>query len=324
MWLPMDRPYVPVWSTTGAQPQIGLGTLRGGYTVDADGYVHFWMTLVSGSGTQAGTGTWFFTLPTGVAQPTYMDYSWSGQLVDAGGAVYPVHGLFTGPNKIQVTVGSPAVGVTGTSPFTFGVNDRLCLSGGYWSKWPLTAVWLGDSYTAGAKASTPEKSFAGIVSAAKPWAMANLARGGTGYITPVSDPAAAMTACGLSYCPSYTEMIPPAVPYHPSVVVVNGGRNEIDTPNWPAGVQAFFNTLRSTFPSATIVATSVIWDDDPVPPVLPGMCATVQAAVQSVGGTYVDLFDPLLGHPEFIAADGVHPNDAGHAAIAAALLAGLP
>lgn len=319
----MKLAYVPTWTSTGTQPQIGSGTLRGGYTVDADGYVRFWITLVSGSGTNPGAGTWFLTLPTGVAQPTYMDYEWTGRLVDAGGAEYPVHALFNGPNKIQVCVNSPCVGVNGTSPFVFGVNDRLCISGGYWSTWPATAVWLGDSYTAGAKASTLANSFPAIVSAAKPWAMANLGRGGTGYITPVSDPATAMAGCGQTYCPSYTEMIPTAVTFHPSVVVVNGGRNEVNVPNWAAGVQNFFNMLRSSLPSATIIATSVIWDDDPVPAALPGMCATVQSAVQAVGGTYVNLADPLLGHPEYIASDGVHPNDAGHAAIAAALLAGL-
>jgi lysophospholipase L1-like esterase len=318
----LKQAYVPIWSTTGAQPQLGSGTLRGGYTVD-DGYVRFWATLVSGAGTNPGTGAWYLTLPTPAAQPTYMDYSFTGQLVDAGGAVYPVHGLFNGPNKIQVTHASPAVGVTGTSPFVFGTNDRLCISGGYWSSWPVTAAFLGDSYTAGAKASSPEKSFPALVCAAKPWALANLARGGTGYITPVSDPATAMLGCGLPYCPSYTEMIPAAAALHPSVVVVNGGRNEVNTPNWPVGVQAFFNSLRSALPSAQIIATSVIWDDDLVPAALPGMCATVQSAVSSVGGVYVDLADPLLGHPEFIATDGVHPNDAGHAAIAAALLAGL-
>jgi len=115
-------------------------------------------------------------------------------------------------------------------------------------------------------------------------------------------------------------MIPEVAAAEPAVVVVSGGRSDLNlattsTSEWADGVEAFFVTLRRAVPDATIIAISPIWDDDPVPAVLHEMGAVVEGAVTAVGGIYVDLGDPLLGHPELMFRDGVSPNDAGHAAI---------
>jgi GDSL-like Lipase/Acylhydrolase family len=181
----------------------------------------------------------------------------------------------------------------------------------------MVTVFVGDSYTAGAHVSAADRRFTTIVAKTQGWTEVNLGRGGTGYVSGVSKNAA-KSACGLAYCPSYTEMIAAVAAAKPDVVVVSGGRNEIGrvTGEWIAGVESFFTALRVALPHAQIVATSPIWDDDPVPALLPLMCAGVKWAVTAVGGVYVDLGDPLFGHRDFVADDGVHPNDAGHAAIA--------
>jgi hypothetical protein len=44
----------------------------------------------------------------------------------------------------------------------------------------------------------------------------------------------------------------------------------------------------------------------------------VKAAVGAVGGTYLDLADPVHGHSNFMAS-ATDPNDAGYAAIAHAV-----
>jgi hypothetical protein len=90
---------------------------------------------------------------------------------------------------------------------------------------------------------------------------------------------------------------------------------------WANGVKAFFVALHDAAPEARIIATSPIWDDDLPPDGLDAMRAVVQREVSSVGGSYVDLGDPLLGRPDLVAEDGVQLNDAGHEAIAAAFLA---
>ncbi|GAA5193127.1 hypothetical protein GCM10023346_17000 [Arthrobacter gyeryongensis] len=49
----------------------------------------------------------------------------------------------------------------------------------------------------------------------------------------------------------------------------------------------------------------------------------MKAAAAANGATYLDIGQPLWGHPEFLAADGIHPDDAGHAAIYAAVKQGV-
>jgi lysophospholipase L1-like esterase len=46
--------------------------------------------------------------------------------------------------------------------------------------------------------------------------------------------------------------------------------------------------------------------------------AAIEDGVTAAGGTYLDLEDPIHGHPGFM-ADLADPNDDGYAAIAAAL-----
>jgi lysophospholipase L1-like esterase len=181
------------------------------------------------------------------------------------------------------------------------------------------AVFLGDSYTVETSASTPDKTAAHLIADHYGWKPVNLARSSTGYITEVNDPTKFW--CGFDHCNSYTQQLPDAAAADPDIVVVNGGRNELAigaSAEWIQGVDAFFTELRRSLPNATIIAASPIWDDDPTPPELDAMREVVRQAVTAMGGTYVDLGDPLLGHPDFVQADGIHPNDAGHAAIAAA------
>jgi len=186
------------------------------------------------------------------------------------------------------------------------------------------AVFLGDSYTAGAGASEPAKSAPYLLAQHYDWRAVMLARSATGYISAV-DPG--QVWCGLAHCPSYTESIPDTAAASPDVVIVNGGRNELSisgTPAWIQGVSDFFTELHRAVPHAKIIATSPIWDDDPTPPEIATMGQVVRQAVTTVGGIYVDLGEPLLGRPDLVASDGVHPNDAGNAAIAAAFEAVYP
>lgn len=185
----------------------------------------------------------------------------------------------------------------------------------------IVAVMIGDSYTAGAGASSAATRWSTLAAQRLGWIEVNMAYGGTGYLHAVPSPTST-TACARDYCPSYAELLDEVAAVGPDVVVVNGGRNEAGVVDsaWHAGVAQFFVDLRAALPTAGIVATSPIWDDDPPPAALDAMRATIRTAVQSVGGSYVDLRDPLLGQPALVAADGVHPNDDGHRAIADAFL----
>lgn len=189
---------------------------------------------------------------------------------------------------------------------------------------PVVA-FMGDSYTAGTGASDTDHRFATLVAVKEGWDAQDFGQGGTGYTVALTDAATAKIACGGSTCPSYPEMIPKVAAARPDIVVVSGGRNDAGVPTnaEATAIRDFYKKLRGALPDAKIIATSPIWDSSPPPASLTPMQAAVKSAVQSVKGTYLDIGEPLKGHRDWIIADGVHPNDEGHAAIAAAIEAGL-
>ena len=175
------------------------------------------------------------------------------------------------------------------------------------------AVFVGDSYTAGA--GSTQGSWADRMAPRVGWQFKNLALGGTGYLNQSSK-----AGCGLDFCPNYDGVIPGIAKESPTMVVVSGGRN--DTALNPVDVQAsitkFYQELHATMPTAKIIALSPVWDATHPPAALADIASSVQQAAVAAGGAYVDIGEPLAGHPELIAADKVHPNDAGHEALAVA------
>ncbi|MBB3676962.1 SGNH/GDSL hydrolase family protein [Modestobacter versicolor] len=190
---------------------------------------------------------------------------------------------------------------------------------------PAVAAFIGDSYTVGAGTEAPEQSFTARVAAHEGWREANLGRGGTGYVTALEGDVA-QAACSLDRCPTYTEMIDDAVAVAPDVVVVSGGRNEVDVADdadYADGVAAFFRTLREQLPAARIIAISPLWSDGAPPDELALVAEAVRVGVTGAGGSYLDVGQPLQEHPEWVIDDGIHPDPTGHAAIADAVNARL-
>jgi len=176
---------------------------------------------------------------------------------------------------------------------------------------PLPVVaFLGDDFTSGAGATSQATRWTSLVAAHYGWDEKNFGVAGTGYST-------GGTAGGTPY----TARIAALVATAPSIVVVTGGRFDIESTNGPtkikAGVTATFTALRAALPNATIIAESPVWPLTKAPATLALVAADVKAAVASVHGRYVDIGQPLFG----LSADiGPHalPNDAGHAALAKA------
>ena len=111
-----------------------------------------------------------------------------------------------------------------------------------------------------------------------------------------------------------------------SVGGLAGGRNDLRVESSEEvhdAVRSFYSSLRAALPDATIWAVNPFWDDDAPPPAIEELSAVVRESVESVGGVYVDVGQPLRSAPELVASDSVHPSDRGHEAISTAIAAEL-
>jgi lysophospholipase L1-like esterase len=179
-----------------------------------------------------------------------------------------------------------------------------------------TAVFIGDSTTQGVGASAPEMRWVTEVATAEGWEPRNLGRIGTGYLS-----TAESKVCGATTCPNFQEMARIAVSQKPQVVVVSGGQSDFDLfAKDPTAVKAAisetYDVLRAKLPDARIYAIGPSTTGT-INKATTAFDAAVRAAAAKVKATYVSLLQPNVVTSSFIAPDGVHLNDAGHAALAA-------
>ncbi|MFI6425974.1 SGNH/GDSL hydrolase family protein [Promicromonospora sp. NPDC050880] len=176
---------------------------------------------------------------------------------------------------------------------------------------PATALFVGDSYTVGQRASSPEERWSSIVSRQMRWTERNVADGGTGFVSRYPDKGL------LSYAEQLRSVKYPA---RIDVVVIAGGQNDFDELRTePATVfQAVEDTYAlaaERFPDARIIAVgpSTPWAVGLEVRALDG---AVRAAAERYGATYVSLIDPNVVRQRYVDADGIHVTDEGYAAIA--------
>jgi lysophospholipase L1-like esterase len=188
---------------------------------------------------------------------------------------------------------SPSLGVAGTSASTSGT---------------LVIAFLGDDWTAGTGASSEAKRFTTLVCAQLDAEERNFGVDLTGY-------AKSSDSAG-----PYRERIDELVAADPAVVVVSGGRNDRSDDAETAAVQIHqvFAKLHAKLPNAVLIGVAPFWGDSDLPEELVALADAVKQGVTDAGGTYLDIPDPIHGHPDYM-ADLADPNDKGYAAIAAAL-----
>lgn len=174
-------------------------------------------------------------------------------------------------------------------------------------------AFLGDSYTVGARASDESNRWTSLVADKYGWVGHNFGVSDTGYLVSGSH----------ENGNPYAARIPEIAELEPDMVVVSGGRNDLYSPTGEVlpAIKETFAKLRGALPDAKIVAVSPFWGaSEPVPTQLEVFAEQVKESVKSVGGEYVDVGHPILGHPGWMADDGVHPTDPGYKAIAEAFI----
>jgi acyl-CoA thioesterase-1 len=176
----------------------------------------------------------------------------------------------------------------------------------------VEAVAIGDSIAFG-KGVTPQEAWPALVSADHGWRLTDLAVSGSGFVKP-----------GWNGT-TYRQQVDAALRLQPQVILLAATRN--DREQDPAAVTAnadrMLRELRERFPKATIVGITGVWGSDQPPATMTRVDGIVGDAVRDVDGTWLDIGFPLVGHPELVQADGIHPNAAGQKVVARTIEAKL-
>ena len=213
--------------------------------------------------------------------------------VPDAGQVLPVPGVSTSA-------------AAGTAPVPEDPTDPGGTSSGSAGR---VVAFLGDDWTAGVGAGTKTDRFTSRLADSLGVTEKNFGADGTGY-------AKSSGADG-----AYDSRVAAVVAAQPDVVVVSGGRNDTSdyVPTLQNRIKALFAELRDKLPQATIVAVAPMWGDSDAPAELAPVAAAVQQYVTASGGTYLDVADPVHGHPDYMGS-AADPNSRGYRAIATALL----
>ena len=173
---------------------------------------------------------------------------------------------------------------------------------------PLVAFY-GDSFTRGALASSPDKRWSSIVSRDHGWREFNPSHNGLGFIRH-------RLLFGHGDLPDLI------ITQRPDIVIITLGLNDnfafadsADAIHTQIG--ADFTRLKLALPDADFIVVEPFWNRDARPPSVDIISGWVKAAAADIHAHYIPGASHWIEHhPEWMASDDRHPNDAGYAAIA--------
>jgi lysophospholipase L1-like esterase len=180
---------------------------------------------------------------------------------------------------------------------------------------PLVAFY-GDSYTLGTGASGTDKRWSTIICAERGWNGFNPSVNGLGFVNnrrPDVD------------LPAQILALDPA----PDIVFVTMGLNDNFSYDNAADsihetIDADLAHLRDGLPNARFIVVEPFWYTDVRPDSLGVIIGWVHDAADAIGADWIpDASHWIEHHPEWMASDGLHPNDAGYAEMAKQMDAAL-
>jgi acyl-CoA thioesterase-1 len=116
--------------------------------------------------------------------------------------------------------------------------------------------------------------------------------------------------CGTDFA----GLIPAALQEHPDIVMVQGSDNDQAQSEaaLTAATTATVLELHHEFPHARILGINTLWNQPTAPPAeIAYSSKAVENAVENVGGTYIDIGQPLAGHSDLVQSDNEHPTAKG-------------
>ena len=169
--------------------------------------------------------------------------------------------------------------------------------------------FYGDSYTLGTGASSPTKRWSTIVSKERNWNEFNPSANGLGFVNNRSD-------FGEGDEPSEI------IASKPDIVFITMGLNDNFSYDFAANeiksqITDDFTRLKKALPDARFIVVEPFWYTDERPASLEVISNWVKDAASGIGADYIPGASRWIqGHPEWMADDGLHPNDDGYAAMA--------
>ncbi|MCU1410624.1 MAG: family lipolytic protein [Rhodoglobus sp.] len=177
-------------------------------------------------------------------------------------------------------------------------------------------AFYGDSYTLGTGASDEGKRWSTIICEERGWAEFNPSVNGLGFVTNRG-------SFGEGDEPSQV------IASDPDILFVTMGLN--DNFSYPraadqikAQITDDLTRLSTALPDARLIVVEPFWYTDHRPDSVEVIIGWVKDAAAAVGADYIPGASHWIeGHPEWMARDGLHPNDEGYAHMAVEMDAAL-
>jgi acyl-CoA thioesterase-1 len=197
---------------------------------------------------------------------------------------------------------------TGAAPATESVSTTTPLPAAVVTT-PLSILTIGDSIMRGFGLASG-KAWPYLLASSDQLTLTTEACDGAGVLQ-----VGAYDECGSDYA-GIISALPAAL--DPDIVIIEGSSNDlgIDNADLASATLSEVRTIRAMYPLAEIVGLSSLWGYTDAPSQLTEIDSQVQAAVQSVGGSFYNIGQPMHDHPELMQSSDVHPTAAGQAVIA--------
>ncbi|WP_411557926.1 SGNH/GDSL hydrolase family protein [Plantibacter sp. MPB07] len=183
-------------------------------------------------------------------------------------------------------------------------------TGGATGDGPLVAFY-GDSYTLGTGASDPANRWSTVVSEERGWREFNPSVNGLGFVNHRD-----RFGDGSGDLPSLI------IAEQPDIVFVTMGLNDAFSFDDAADriheqITTDLQRLRDALPEARFIVVEPFWYTDERPQSIETIIGWVAEAAQEIDADTIPGASRWIeGHPEWMAADGLHPNDEGYAEMA--------
>ncbi|MET4702997.1 SGNH/GDSL hydrolase family protein [Frigoribacterium sp. UYMn621] len=167
--------------------------------------------------------------------------------------------------------------------------------------------FYGDSYTLGTGASDPAKRWSTVISKARNWNEFNPSVNGLGF---VNNRSSAIDEPGE------------VIASKPEIVFITMGLNDnfsydVAADRIKAQITTDFQRLKAALPDARFIVVEPFWYTDARPASLAVISGWVKDAAAAIHADYIPGASHWIEHhPEWMASDGLHPNDTGYAQMA--------